>query len=132
VRRILIGVGTVVMGYAVAGALTDDDVAPVGVAVFLAAVLVLHDGVLMPLVLAAGALLRRAAPPLRVAAVVSLALLVVGLPLALGFGRPADNPSALPLPYPRNLLLILVSVWLVAGAFAVRNHRRAARRRRSG
>jgi hypothetical protein len=120
------------MGYAVAGALTDDDVAPIGVAVFLAAVLVLHDGLLMPLVLAAGALLHRASPPVRVAAVVSLALLVVALPLALGLGPPPDNPSALPLPYPRNLLLILVVVWSVAGAFVVRNHRRAARRDRSG
>jgi hypothetical protein len=128
-RRLLIAAGTAAMLYAVAGALTDPDVALLGVVVFAAAVLVLHDGVLMPLVALAGRLLRGASAAARTAALVSLAIVVVGLPLALGFGRPPDNPSALPLPYGRHLLLILGLIWL---AFAVRKGWRHSRRRRSG
>ena len=106
--------GTLLIGYAVAGALGDPDVDPLGVAIFLAAVLVLHDAVLLPLVGAAGRWAARWRPGVRLAGVVSLPVLVVGLPLALGFGRVAGNPSVLPLPYGRNLLLILVLIWLVA------------------
>jgi hypothetical protein len=129
VRRLLIAAGTTAMLYAVAGALADPDVARLGVLVFAAAVLVLHDGVLMPLVALAGRLLRGAGPAVHVAAVVTLATVVVGLPLALGFGRPADNPSVLPLPYGRHLLVISGLIWLV---FAVRKGWRRAPRRRSG
>jgi len=112
VRRVLIGGGTLLMAYAVGGALLDPEVDVLGVVVFLAAVLVLHDAVLMPLVLAAGAVTRRRAT--RYAGVVSVAVLVVGLPLVPGFGRRPDDPSVLPLPYGRNLLLILAGIWLVA------------------
>jgi hypothetical protein len=128
-RRLLIAAGAAAMAYAVAGAFTDPDVALFGMVVFAVAVLVLHDGVLMPLVALAGHLLRGTSTAARTAALVSLTVVVVGLPLALGFGRPADNPSALPLPYGRNLLLILAMVWL---AFAVRKGWRGSRRRRSG
>jgi hypothetical protein len=112
VRAVLIGAGVLVMGYALAGALTDHDVKPFGVAIFLAAVLVGHDAVWMPLVLAAGALINRVVPArsrpvVRVAAVVAAVLSVAGVPLALGYGRPPDNPSALPLAYGRNLALVL-------------------------
>lgn len=112
-RVLLIGAGTLLMGYAVTGALGDPDVDVAGVALFLAAVLVLHDAVLLPLVIAAGVPARRWTPGPRMAGVVSLAVLVVGLPPALG-GRPPDNPSVLPLPYGRNLLLVLAAIWLVA------------------
>jgi hypothetical protein len=117
VRGTLVVAGALLIAYAVGGALRDPDLDPVGVAVFLAAVLVLHDAVFLPLVLGAGHLARRLRPGARtavqVAGVVSLPVLVVGLPLALGFGRPPDNPSALPLPYGRNLLLILAVIWVV-------------------
>ncbi len=111
-RRLLIGAGALLMAYAVGGALLDPQVDPVGVTIFLAAVLVAHDVVFLPLVLAAGVPVER--PALRYAGVVGLAVLVVGLPLALGFGRVPDNPSVLPLPYGRNLLLILGLVALAA------------------
>lgn len=105
-RRALIVLGAVVMAYAVLGAVLDTQVAKLGVAIFLVALLVLHDGVFLPLVLAAGRWTGR-----NWAAVVSVAVLVVGVPLALGFGRPADNTSVLPVPYARNLLLILALIW---------------------
>ncbi len=111
-RALLIAAGTLVIGYAIGGALLDPDVDVLGVAVFLAAVLVLHDAVLLPLVIGAGAAARRLGTGPRLAGVVSLAVLVVGLPLALGFGRSPDNPSVLPLPYGRNLLVVLALIWL--------------------
>lgn len=111
-RALLIAAGTLLIGYAIGGALLDPDVDVLGVVVFLAAVLVVHDAVLLPLVVGAGAAARRLGTAPRLAGVVSLAVLVVGLPLALGFGRSPDNPSALPLPYGRNLLVILALIWL--------------------
>lgn len=122
-RRALIGAGAVLMGYALISAILDAEVNKVGVLIFLAGVLVLHDGVFLPLVIAAGALSR-----VRATGVITLAVLVVGLPLALGFGRPADNPSALPLAYARNLLLILVLIWVPV---TVRAIRKAMERRRT-
>ncbi len=111
-RRVLIGTGALLMAYAVGGALRDPDLDLLGVVIFLAAVLIVHDAVFLPLVIAAGTLPRR--PDVRYAGVVSLALLVVGLPPALGFGRSPDDSSVLPLAYGRNLILILGSVWLAA------------------
>jgi hypothetical protein len=115
VRRVLVAVGTCVIGYAFLSAITDPNVRLLGVVVFLAAALVLHDAVLLPLTIGVGALLGRLpAPvrtPVRVAAVISLAVTIVALPLVLGYGRPADNPSVLPLPYGRGLLLVLAAIW---------------------
>lgn len=115
----MVAIGTVVMGYAVLGAATDPDLKPPGVLFFLAAVLVAHDGVLLPLTIGAGALLGRYAPGwsrpgVRTAAIVSLAVAVVALPLVLGYGRSPDNPSILPLAYGRGLLLVLALTWAAA------------------
>jgi hypothetical protein len=114
-RVVLIVLGAAVMAYAIVGALTDADVKPVGVAVFLVAVLVLHDAVWMLVVLLAGAVLSRWVPDrfrilARAALLTAVAVTVVALPFALGFGRAADNPSALPLPYGRNLLAVLAGI----------------------
>jgi hypothetical protein len=153
-RRALIAAGALLTGYAVSGALRDSEVDQVGVAIFLAAVVVAHDGMFLPAVLAAGALVSRrraprhapADPPLesrqsrasaraavQVAGVISLPVLVVGLPLVLGPGSPPDNASALPLPYGRNLLLILGSIWVAALLpGAVRAVRKRLERSRAG
>jgi hypothetical protein len=118
-RRGLIAVGALVMLYAVGGALFDGDVNKVGVPAFAIAVIVLHDGVFLPVVLGAGALINRLVAPrwrasVRVAALVSVAVSLVALPLVLGYGRDPGNPSALPLPYKRGLLLILGLIWVFA------------------
>ena len=122
-RRVLIACGAVVMGYAVSGALTDPDV-KFGALVFLVAVLVLHDGLLLPLSIGAGALIGRIIParlrtPVRAAAVISLALTVVALPLVLGRGRVADNPSILPLDYGRGLLIAYGIIWVTTAVLAI-------------
>jgi hypothetical protein len=60
-RRALVAVGVLVMVFAVAGALTDDDVRRFGVLVFLVGVLLWHDLLVMPLVIAVAGLIGRAA-----------------------------------------------------------------------
>jgi hypothetical protein len=81
-RRALIGGGALVVAYAIIGALTSDDIDLVGVGVFLAAVVVLHDGVFLPLVLGLGKLLpRRLRPAARVVTLILLSLLVVAVPV---------------------------------------------------
>jgi hypothetical protein len=135
-RCALIAAGTLVMGYAVVSGLTDADVNPVGVLIFLTGALVGHDGVLVPLTIGTGALIGRFVPArdratVRAAALCSLAVTVVALPLVLGYGRSADNPSALPLPYGRGLVMLLGLVWTAAlAAMAVRRiHRRLPTRK---
>ncbi|XVU28536.1 hypothetical protein ACQPZJ_16255 [Actinoplanes sp. CA-054009] len=88
-RRALVAFGVLVMAYGVIGLATGPDVDRVGVLVFLAAVLVLHDGVFLPAVLAAGALIGRVVPSawqstVRMVGVVGLAVGVVGLLLTAG------------------------------------------------
>ncbi len=129
-RRALIAAGVVLMGFAVVGAATDEDVRPVGVLLFLAGVLVWHDVLLMPLVIGAGFLIGRYVPAparnaVRVAALCTLALLVVATPLVLGVGRVPGDPSVLPRPYGWGLLLVLALLWASAlGAVAARRVRR--------
>jgi hypothetical protein len=56
----------------------------------------------------------------------SALLTVALLPLMSGRGRTPANPSQQPLPYTRNLLLVLLAVWLVTAALAL--HRARLRR----
>jgi len=108
-RVALVISGALIAGYALTGLVAEP-----GAFVFLVAVLLVNDAVFLPLVIAVGALVRRLPRWLRTAALVAgvlaLPVFVVGLPLALGRGRSPDNPSARPLPYGRNLLLMLAAV----------------------
>ncbi|WP_433796528.1 hypothetical protein [Actinoplanes sp. CA-252034] len=138
VRTALVVAGVALIGWAVVGAGADPDVDPAGVLLFMAAVLAGHDVLWMALVLAVGAVITRLVPVrwravTCAAAISAAAVTLVAFPLVLGFGRPAGNPSALPLPYPRNLALVLVLVVVAAvvGA-AVTSGRGWGRRRRSG
>jgi hypothetical protein len=119
VRRLLIAAGVLAMAYGVGRAVLDSDVNTVGVPIFFVALIVLHDGLFLPLVLAAGGLVRRLVPAdwratVRGAVLISLAVTVVGLPPALGFGRDPANPSALPRSYGWGLLVLLGLIWGVA------------------
>ncbi|MEW1648556.1 hypothetical protein [Streptomyces sp. NPDC091219] len=101
-----------------------------GVLVWLGGSVVLHDGLIAPLVLLAGLALVRggACGAVRGALVVAGALTVVALPVLLRPGRRA-NASVLPLDYPRNWLIAMAVVGAVTAlALAVRG---LARRRRS-
>ncbi len=94
---------------------------------------IIHDALLVPLTLLVGVALLRVVPGgyrglVQGALVMSALLTVALLPLMSGRGRTPANPSQQPLPYTRNLLLVLLAVWLVTAALAL--HR--ARRRHAG
>ncbi|GIF16628.1 hypothetical protein [Actinoplanes teichomyceticus] len=136
-RRVLVASGLLIMAYALVGAVADGQVDLLGVLVFGVAVLLLHDAVFVPLLLAGGALIRRLVPvrwqtTARAVAVIDLAVAVVGLPLVAGFGRRADDPSVLPRPYATGLLLIVVAtaVTAVLGRKGIERWRGGRRRRR--
>ncbi|RZU53646.1 hypothetical protein EV385_5577 [Krasilnikovia cinnamomea] len=114
-RAVLVAAGLLVMTYAAAGALAEPGLNVFGVLLFMAGVLIAHDAVWMLAVLAAGAALARLVPPryrpvAHVAAISAAALTLVAFPLVIGAGKAADNPSVLPLPYGRNLLVVLLLV----------------------
>jgi hypothetical protein len=128
--RVTLGVlGLVAIGYALRGALGDPDITRVRHVGFLVTVLVAHDGLLMPAIAAAGVLVHRFVPPphravLQAALVASAAVTVVALPLVLGYGRSADNPSALPRDYRHGLLIVLALIWLAAAVGLLGRSRR--------
>src|SRR5947209_3825733 len=107
--RLAVGtLGLAVMGIGLAILLTDPYIRdPLAVGRWLVGAVLLHDGVLVPLVLAIGAGLRvlPLRGPLRGGLIIAGALTAVALPMILAPGTPA-NPSVLPLDYLRN--------WLVA------------------
>ncbi|XRQ16212.1 hypothetical protein ACN3XK_36725 [Actinomadura welshii] len=110
--------GLALIAVGVRGAVMDVDVA--GWLAWLAGAAVLHDGVLVPVVLAAGAATGRLPDawrrPVRAALITAGCVSAVALPLVLGRGRRADEPSRLPLPYDRNLAIVLA---LITAAAAV-------------
>lgn len=126
VRLLLGGAGLLLI--AIGGRLLADLPDPLDVLVWMGGALVLHDAIIAPLVLAAG--LAVAAVParglVRGALLTAGVLVLVTLPLLLRPGTP-PNPSALPLPYGRNLLLVLAAVAVAAGVMAVVGRRRRAR-----
>lgn len=119
---VLMAVGAVLL--ATGGQIKD-------VALWLAGAIVLHDGIIAPLVLGIGLLLAAvpARGTVRGALVVAGCLTMVALPVLLRPGRPT-NPSALPLDYLRNWLLVLAAVAVLTGVLllARRLWRRVPRR----
>lgn len=120
-RWILYAVGAATIGGGIRGVFIDAVGAhPLEFAKFFVGSAVVHDGIIAPLVVFAGWLAVRRVPA-RARGVVQTALLVSGtfvvvaLPVVAGFGRRADNSSALPQNYGLNLVLLLALVWLVAG-----------------
>jgi hypothetical protein len=114
VRGVLLLGGLALLGFGVQGFLTEPylDGQRIGVLLWAAGGIVLHDGVWVPLVLLVGALLVRAVPErVRGAVLVGLltaaALTVVGLPAAIRENDHNGNATLLPLPYLRNWLLLL-------------------------
>ncbi|MGW0750768.1 hypothetical protein [Streptomyces sp. NPDC002587] len=102
-------VGTVLLSYGVLLLFEGGQYADV--AIWLAGAVAVHDGIVAPLVLAAGLLLAggRASSTVRGALIVAGSLTVIALPVLLRPGTP-HNPSVLPLDYPRNWSLALVAV----------------------
>ncbi|MFI5908496.1 hypothetical protein [Dactylosporangium sp. NPDC051541] len=134
-RLVLLAGGLALVAFGVSGWVEAPVAELWGRLAFAAAVLVAHDFVVVPLVLLTGTLVARfvAAParaPVRVALVVAAAVSAVALPFVIGAGRIADNPSAFPQHYGRNLLLILAVIAATAGAWTAAGWLRRQRRRR--
>jgi hypothetical protein len=96
---------------------------------------IVHDGLIAPLVFAAGVLVARAVPPgirrfVQAGLVITGMLVLATFPFVGGFGKRPGNPSALPLDYGLGLLVVLGSVWLVVAALAARALVRSPVRRR--
>ena len=122
-------------GYAAGGALmltgavgllaADDHL--LGWALWFAGGIVLHDLVIAPLVVATGWALRGLPRAVRAGLLISVLVVAGTLPVVLSPGRVPGNPTILPLPYGRNLLLVLAAVWVATGAVVAWRHRRAVR-----
>ncbi|MEU7510700.1 hypothetical protein AB0B13_01635 [Streptomyces sp. NPDC042898] len=131
-RYVLGGCGIVLMAFG--GALVLEQPEPWRVGVWLAAGIVVHDGLIAPLVFAIAALV--AAAGLRLRGVPRAALIVAGSLTAIAMPpllRPegAANATVLPLDYAGNWLLAMAAVAVITVAYVgVRAClRRAARRR---
>lgn len=104
---------------------------------WLAGGLVAHDGVLAPLTVLAGLGISRVVParvraPIQAGLFATAAVSLAALALVLGFGRRPDNPSLLPLPYGRNLLLLLTVIWAAVALLCLVPLLFRRRRRRRG
>lgn len=101
----------------------------VGIAVWMVGGVAVHDLVLVPVVFAAGALLRRLArdrwlAPLQAALVASGILVLFAVPALSGKGVSAADPSRLPGDYPRAVAGLLLGIWIAAGIWALSAGRR--------
>jgi hypothetical protein len=139
IRIALIVVGVLVIG--LGGIVLLNDVNParyLGIAVWFAGALVIHDGLVAPVVLGVHLLLRRAGRriPMAVILVLQGALVLAALmtalvvPEILKQGIGSANPTILPLDYAGNLLRFYAGLALVtaAGIAVVLLRSRAARR----
>ncbi len=119
-RASFITLGLLAVAYAVVTAVASPDFKPIGQLVFLAAVLIAHDGILLPVAIGVGLLAARFIANRRARSIVYLALFasvvvtLFALPFLLGRGRRADIPSALPRDYPAGWLICLGIIWAVA------------------
>ncbi|MFB7055301.1 hypothetical protein ACFCXT_19515 [Streptomyces vinaceus] len=114
-RYAVAGLGLVLMG--LGGALLVQQPSPLRIALWLAGAVVVHDGLIAPLVIAVAAL--TAALGLRLRGVPRAALIVAGSVTAIALPpllRPggAANPTVVPLDYLRNWLLTMAAIALAA------------------
>ena len=116
---VLVAAGTLLCSFGLVGSTVGDRTAPVRVAALIVLAAVTHDLLVVPLVLAAGLLLRRAPnwakAPLQATLLICAVVVLVSVPVLGRFGAQADNPSLLPRDYPAGLAVTL-GVVVLAGA----------------
>lgn len=116
-RRLLFLPGVALIGWGFYGLFTTaHHPRPLAWLTFFLGANVLTDAVVAPVVIVTGLVVARAVPrrirPYVVSGlIISGVVLLIGLPLARGYGLRGDNPSILPLDYTRGLAITLVSVW---------------------
>ncbi|WP_030293580.1 hypothetical protein [Streptomyces katrae] len=130
-RCLVAALGLALMG--LGGALLIQQPSPWRIALWLAAAVVVHDGLIAPLVVAVAVLtgafgLRLRGVP-RAALIVAGSLTAIALPPLLRPGG-AANPTVVPLDYLRNWLLTMAAIAGAAGLWAgTRAALRGARRK---
>jgi hypothetical protein len=115
-------VGIVMIGVGVRGILNHGaDTHPRSWVIWIVAAALGDDLIVVPVLLLIGAAVIRVVPTavrsvVQTALIISGAVSAVGIVAILASNRRIhpDNPSLLPLPYVRNLVLILVAIWVVA------------------
>jgi hypothetical protein len=125
--------GWAIMAYGIWGFLSHaHETAPHRTVWWILGSAVAHDALVAPVVTVVGLLIAACLPrwargPVAAGVAASGIVLAFSYPLLRHFGRRADNPSILPLDYPRNVAVVLSVIWVVAvGALVVR--RRTERR----
>lgn len=123
-RRVAYAVGALVAAFGAYLVLTTAGSGLFSAALWFGGGIAVHDGLIAPLVLVIGAVVLRVVPgaaraPVQAAMMITGALVLATLPLVLGGGRDPAVPSQQPLAYGRNLVVVLLIVWLVAGAVAL-------------
>ncbi len=134
---VLTAVGAAVLAWGVFGLLTNagqgaTQIKPGRWLLWFVGALLVHDGVIAPVVLLSGRGLRRVRPivlrtPLQVGAALSGVVTLLAYPLLRGYGQTAQagDPSILPGNYLSGWLTVLAVVWLgVAGVAGWRLLRR--------
>ncbi|GAA4238621.1 hypothetical protein GCM10022254_55330 [Actinomadura meridiana] len=128
--------GGALLAFGIGGLVSEPDLNLVDWASWFVGAALFHDAIIAPCVLLAGLATTRLPRPYRPyvqrTLMVSAIVTLVALPFVLGKGKRADNPSILPLPYVRNLLLVLAAIYLVAACVAVWHYRTHARTGRKG
>lgn len=139
-RGLVVGLalGTPVMAYGVQGALVDaQDTRPVELASWVVGSALANDLVVVPLVLAVGAVTRRvtpraAWPAVRTGLIVTGALCLVAWPFVRGYGRDPRIPSLLDRNYAAGLAMAVAVVWALVAAWLLVSGRRVTTRRPPG
>jgi hypothetical protein len=135
-RGLLVGLalGLPVLAYGLWGVLVDADrTHPAELARWVVGSAVATDLLVVPAVIAIGAVARRLTPgpwwpTVRAALMVSGSLVLVAWPFVRGYGDDPANPSLLPRDHAAGLAIAVAVVWALAAAYLA--WRRAAARRR--
>jgi hypothetical protein len=123
--------GWALIAWGVRGALVHRvDTRPADLVRFFATVLLGHDLVFAPLVLAAGLVVGRAVPgrgraPVQAALVISGLVALFAYPEVRGYARVLHNPTSLPHNYAGHLAIVVAAVALGTAALTWLHRRRA-------
>ncbi len=118
-------VGWAIIAFGATRALGDTrDAHPFALLVHVVTFDLLHDVVVAPALFAGAWLIGKVLPPVsrgpvRAAAAASALFVLFSYPLVRRWGKRPTNSSTLPLEYGRNLAIVLIVVWALAGAAIV-------------